>query len=226
MKLWRGKNKQEKLHICISFICLCYRCSFNCCPVVLVLLPVRLHHYSLLVSLFSTPTHSAYRLLPTMHLFLRTTAKHRGRSTTCQTFIKLWRRHHYTDVFFFFTSSLSGRFHVRSIILPPRRPPLPLFRNPLYRRGLSAGFIKITARRWLQPASLHAHPQGHLHLRPAPTSAGPRAKSRGHFSAVPWMSNETVRRFVDTEVLLLFFFFFFRREGREPLLTVALCNHI
>lgn len=67
-----------------------------------MLLPVRLHHYSLLVSLFSTPTHSAYRLLPTMHLFLRTTAKHRGRSTTCQTFIKLWRRHHYTDGFFFF----------------------------------------------------------------------------------------------------------------------------
>lgn len=25
MKLWRGKNKQEKWHICISFICLCYR---------------------------------------------------------------------------------------------------------------------------------------------------------------------------------------------------------
>lgn len=68
-------------------------------------------------------------------LVLRTTAKHRGRSTTCQTFIKLWRRHHYTDrvwffFCFFFTSSLSGRFHVRSIILPPRRPPLPLFPKP------------------------------------------------------------------------------------------------
>lgn len=35
-------------------------------------------------------------------LVLRTTAKHRGRSTTCQTFIKLWRRHHFTDRVFFF----------------------------------------------------------------------------------------------------------------------------
>lgn len=192
------------------------------------------HHNSLPVSLFGPPTHSACRLLPTVHICSwlqrsnKAGAQHATHSLNCG-FQAI------TQIIYYIFSSKSFLFFVvfsvqRSIsfllhFAVEQSSTSALFETSFIRHSLSASFIKVTACHWLQPASLGAHPHGHLNSRPTVTSVGSRAKSRGHFFTVPWMSNETVRLFVDSKVLLLFLFLFSRGWGGAKL-TVALCHHI
>lgn len=104
-KHWRGEEKNERNDTFASRLFIYCR-SFNCCPLVRLLL-LWVHYNSLLVSLFSTPAHQAYRLRPTMHVYSRL----KQNSVPVQVEHKMpcltnLSRHHYKPSVFNFHSDL------------------------------------------------------------------------------------------------------------------------